>query len=91
MKGIFGRKGNGGREEERRKPSAKVFGVPLNDVCTREQASIPLIAEETIEYLEKRATLALSLRHNTHTHTPPLSRMPHPSTLFYVAVFCDDL
>jgi len=57
MKGIFGRKGNGGRDEERRRPSAKVFGVPLNDVCAREQADVPLIAEETIEYLEKRLTV----------------------------------
>jgi hypothetical protein len=51
MKGIFGRKGH---NNEKKKVSGKVFGVPLIDVCARENQNIPHIVEETVEYLESK-------------------------------------
>lgn len=46
MKGLFK------RPESKLVKRGKVFGVPLLEVCSRENSPIPFIAEEAIDYIE---------------------------------------
>lgn len=54
MKTLFNKK-----SEPKEKPRFKVFGVPLEEVCTKENLPIPSVAEELFEHLEQKGLIKI--------------------------------